>query len=375
MRGSVPQPLPARGIKGRHAPSAEKAAWTERKELAMPTQDTSTPRLTTSAGTPVADDQNSLTAGDRGPLLMQDWQLIEKLAHQNRGRRGFMPACGALFGGVRDCRYRRVRRDFASAWRRCGDLVAPWIEEGSPMKDFDQCATPAMGRKTLDIQSASEFQAALLGMAGHDLRQPLQVIQSAYEWLGARVDDASEKARLARGERAIATLTEQLDRLVGALRLYEHAKSMEISSVSVPALLWRISEENEDAALERGVELRVCPSSAAVMSNAVLLDGILRNLVRNAIRYTDPGGRILIGCRRSGSEVRIDVYDTGVGMAPEHLPRIFEAFQRLDSTRGDGLGIGLFVVRRAIQLLGHRIEVKSALSRGSRFSVFARAVL
>ena len=75
----------------------------------MPTQGTSTPRLTTSAGTPVTDNQNSLTAGDRGPLLTQDWQLIEKLAHQTRGRRGFMPACGTLFGGVRDCRYRWVR--------------------------------------------------------------------------------------------------------------------------------------------------------------------------------------------------------------------------------------------------------------------------
>jgi signal transduction histidine kinase len=241
------------------------------------------------------------------------------------------------------------------------------------MNGYEQRAMPATGRKVLDFQSASNFQAALLGMAGHDLRQPLQVIQSAYEWLGARVDTASEKARHARGERAIARLTEQLDRLVGALRLYEHARSMEIAAVSVPALFWRVSSETEDAALEKGVELRVCPSSAAVMSNSVLLDGILRNLVRNAVKYTEPGGRILIGCRRSGPDVRIDVYDTGIGMAPEHLPRIFDAFQRLDSTRGDGLGIGLFVVRRAIELLGHRIEVKSALSRGSRFSVFARA--
>jgi len=72
-------------------------------------------------------------------------------------------------------------------------------------------------------------------------------------------------------------------------------------------------------------------------------------------------------------DVRIDVYDTGVGISPEHLPRIFEAFERVDSTRPDGLGIGMFVVRRAVQLLGHRIEVSSAMGRGSRFSVFARA--
>ena len=69
--------------------------------------------------------------------------------------------------------------------------------------------------------------------------------------------------------------------------------------------------------------LRICPTTASVMSHPVLLEGVLRNLARNALKYTEPGGRILIGCRRSGPDVRIDVYDTGIGIAPEHLPRIF----------------------------------------------------
>ncbi len=209
-------------------------------------------------------------------------------------------------------------------------------------------------------------------MAGHDLRQPLQVIQHSYEWLSARIDTTPERVRLQRGERAIAQLTEQLDKLVGALHLYEHTRSIEVCSVPLSPLLARIGRENEDAAIEKNIDLRVCATSAAIMSHPVLLDGILRNLVRNAVKYTMPGGRILIGCRRQGAELRIDIYDTGVGMAPEHLPRIFEAFQRLDSTRADGLGIGLFVVRRAVAALGHRIEVSSMVSRGSRFSVFAR---
>ena len=65
------------------------------------------------------------------------------------------------------------------------------------------------------------------------------------------------------------------------------------------------------------------------------------------------------------------MYDTGVGIAPQHLPQIFDAFQRVESAHADGLGIGLFVVRRAVQLLGHRVEVRSMAGRGSRFSVFA----
>lgn len=224
-----------------------------------------------------------------------------------------------------------------------------------------------------DQQRASDFQAALLGMAGHDLRQPLQIIQSAYEWLGSRVAHASEKVRLERGERAIATLTEQLDRLVSALRLYEHSQKMEITPVALAPLFWRIAHENENDAQENGIDLRVHRTAEVVFSNPVLFEGILRNLVRNAVKYTEPGGRILIGCRRVKDEVRVDVYDTGVGIAPDYLPQIFEAFQRLDSTRADGLGIGLFVVRRAVQLLGHRVEVHSQVGRGSRFSIVASA--
>jgi two-component system phosphate regulon sensor histidine kinase PhoR len=115
----------------------------------------------------------------------------------------------------------------------------------------------------------------------------------------------------------------------------------------------------------------LCPTRVSVMSDALLLNGILRNLISNAIKYTDPKGRVLIGCRRSGQNVRIDVCDTGIGITDEQLSRIFEAFTRVDYTRCDGLGVGLFIVRRAVEVLGHRIHVSSAISRGSRFSVVA----
>jgi two-component system phosphate regulon sensor histidine kinase PhoR len=221
------------------------------------------------------------------------------------------------------------------------------------------------------LQRTSDFQAALLGMAGHDLRQPLQIIQSTYDLLRARFRGRSEQDLLENGEQAIIRLTEQLNRLLDALRLYQYTKTIEIISVALAPLFWRLCSESEDAALAHGVDMRVCSTKVRIKSNPVLLSGILRNLVTNAIKYTEPGGRILIGCRRSGREVRIDVYDTGIGIPPERLPIIFEAFERLDSTHCDGLGIGLFVVRRALEVLGHRIEIRSAVSQGSRFSVFA----
>lgn len=239
------------------------------------------------------------------------------------------------------------------------------------MKNAERLSATSAGFKTMDLQGTTDFQAALLGMAGHDLRQPLQVIQRTYELLRNRPRSVPEQAWLDRGEQAIGRLREQLDRLLGAVQIYEYTKKLEISAVALAPLFWRLRNENEDEALGRGVDMRVCTTKTRVMSNPLLLGGIIENLVTNAIKYTEPGGRILVGCRHSACEVRIDVYDTGIGIAPEQLARIFSAFERLDSARCDGLGIGLFVVRRALDVLGHRIEINSTVSRGSRFSIVA----
>jgi signal transduction histidine kinase len=175
--------------------------------------------------------------------------------------------------------------------------------EEHAMSGLHHDAPPRANYAALDLQRTSDFQAALLGMAGHDLRQPLQIIQSVYEWLGDRVTCTSEKARLERGERAIARLTEQLDRLVSALRLYEHTKRMEISPIALAPLFRRIANENAGDARESAIDIRLHATHGAVISNPVLLEGILRNLVRNAVKYTDPGGRILIGCRRVKDDI------------------------------------------------------------------------
>ncbi len=222
-----------------------------------------------------------------------------------------------------------------------------------------------------DPQRTTDFQAVLLAMAGHDLRQPLQTIQSSHDLLGIGVRTKSEQRLLQTGQHAINRLNGLLDQLLGAVRLYEHSTEAMLSPVALDPLFRQACQENAESAMQKGIDIRVRPTGASVMSNAVLLNGILRNLVSNAIRYTEPNGRILIGCRRSGQNVRIDVCDTGIGIAAEQLSRIFEAFTRLDSTRCDGLGVGLFIVRRAIEVLGHRIDVSSVASRGSRFSIFA----
>jgi signal transduction histidine kinase len=232
---------------------------------------------------------------------------------------------------------------------------------------------PNIRNRKLETHVAQEFQTTIVGMLGHDLRQSLQVIQGSYTLLRSRLQEMPQQAWLDRGERAVTKLTEQLDCLVDAFYLAERANALEISPVGLGPMFWRLRYENEDAAIQRGIDLRVITGNAHVASNAVLLGCILRNLLTNAIRYTEPGGRILIGCRRSGSEIRIEVYDTGIGIPEEQLPQIFESFTRLAPERGNGLGIGLSIVRRALEVLGHRIEVRSVVGEGSLFSIYAPA--
>jgi two-component system, OmpR family, phosphate regulon sensor histidine kinase PhoR len=244
------------------------------------------------------------------------------------------------------------------------------VSRSNTMNGYQSSARPFSERE-LDLQRDRDFHAVLLGIAAHDLRQPLQVIHSTYEWLSGRFDAQADRMRLRHGERAVAKLADQLDQLAAALRLYQLTTTVELSPVPIAPLFDGVGSENAEFARQKGLELRIRPTRAIVVSNAVILDGIVRNLVRNAIKYTD-SGRVLLSCRRRGTDIRIDIHDTGIGISADQLPRAFEAFQRLDSTKSSGLGLGLFVVKRAVELLGHRIEVSSTVGRGSRFSVLAK---
>jgi two-component system, OmpR family, phosphate regulon sensor histidine kinase PhoR len=230
-------------------------------------------------------------------------------------------------------------------------------------------------RQARTRQAADDFHTVLLAMAGHDLRQPLQIVLSALSMLARRHPEGQEREYIERGELAIAQLTRQLDHLVDALRVNERATGVEVVPVKLQPLLADLCRDHQAAGERKGLTLRFCPTSATVMSDAVLLDAMVRNLIGNALKYTPPGGNILVGCRRYGPRVHIEVHDTGIGMSHEHLARVFDAFHRVDLARSDGLGLGLFVVRRAADIVGHRIGVRSAPGRGSCFSIGAKAAI
>jgi signal transduction histidine kinase len=219
----------------------------------------------------------------------------------------------------------------------------------------------------------SGFLATLLAMAGHDLRQPLQLITSAHEVLATMLRGKEQRNELARARDATARLAGMLSQLIEALQLQERPRQNLHAPVLLRPVLDDLVAEFGDPAHRKGIAFRVTTARGTALSHPVLLTSILRNLVRNAIDYTPRGGRVFVASHRCGSELRIEVRDTGAGIRASALTTIFEAFQRADDSRADGLGLGLFIVKRAADLLGHRVEVQSVEGHGSRFTVVAPA--
>jgi signal transduction histidine kinase len=220
----------------------------------------------------------------------------------------------------------------------------------------------------------ADFSATLLTMASHDLRQPLQVIIGAVDILAQTIQGGRELAQLERVERSAKRLTDKLAQLVDALHSREAMAGGHCEPVPLDRVLEELASELAEPARLKGIAIRVLPGRVRVLSHTVLLSGMLRNLMRNAVEYTPSGGRVLVACRPRGAEVHIEVRDSGIGIPIEELAKVFEAFHRADASRPDGLGLGLYIVKRAADFLGHRVEVRSQVGRGSCFAIAARAV-
>jgi K+-sensing histidine kinase KdpD len=237
-------------------------------------------------------------------------------------------------------------------------------ESGASMAETSASAVPW----------GSDFCAMLLAMVSHDLRQPLQIIMAAHDALALRLAGEAERRQLERIERATTQVADKLELLLQALRLRESAGKTELEPVWLPAILKELTGELGDRAQGKGIELRLAGAHAEVWSQSVLLSGMLRNLMHNAIDYSTAGGRVLVGCRRRGATVRIEVHDSGTGISDAEQASVFQAFQRGTTTHPGGLGLGLFIVKRAADFLGHRIELRSAAGRGTCFAVIADAL-
>jgi signal transduction histidine kinase len=252
----------------------------------------------------------------------------------------------------------------------------PHAQTEPEIRQFNPRTAPGSSRlegAALRLAHDSDFLATLLAMAAHDLRQPLQVITGAHDLLAGVLRGASLRFVLTRAEDAATRLGVMLAELAEALQLHILAKDSRCNLIPLAALIADLAAEFAEAAGAKGIDLCVPRAAGVVLSHRVLLRGMLRNLLRNAIDYTPAGGRVLVLCRRAGAELRIEVHDSGPGIPANMKSRLFEAFARADRTRPEGMGLGLFIVKCAADLLQHRIEVHSDLGHGSCFAVVAKA--
>lgn len=220
-------------------------------------------------------------------------------------------------------------------------------------------------------QQADHSKTHFLAAASHDLRQPLQALGLFVATLAQRTLPDDIKNIVDKIEGSLEALEHLLDGLLDISRL--DAGAIETHSVAFPlrSLFDRMTLEFEPLAERKGLDIRVLRTSAIVRSDPALLERILRNLLSNAIRYTR-SGRVLLGCRWQDKALRIEVWDSGPGIAPANQKEIFREFRQLSGNANDerqGLGLGLAIVDRLSRLLGLRIEVRSTVGKGSMFAI------
>lgn len=208
----------------------------------------------------------------------------------------------------------------------------------------------------------------LMAVAGHDLKQPLQVISMVLGRLDRETLDVRDQERLDHADTAVDQLARGLDGLALAAQLDDSMGPLR-QAVPLGPLLQQVARTWWLHAARKSINLRIVDTSAVGLTDPAMLKTALGNLIGNAIKYTRPRGSVLVGVRRHGSYARIEVCDTGIGIAPEKLGEIFEAFHQLDPEDAEGLGLGLAIVRRTADMLEHPVSVRSELGGGSCFGI------
>jgi signal transduction histidine kinase/CheY-like chemotaxis protein len=258
-----------------------------------------------------------------------------------------------------------------------------WLEQVATA-EFDSDGLPMRIRGlTTDITQRKRFEAEIshaqklaeradraksifLAAASHDLRQPLQTLRLLHGALEQQHPDGERQRVVAGIGHSIDTMASMLSSLLDINRLETGSLRPSKSDFAVNEIFDSAATDLLRPLEEKGLQWRVVPSDLVVYSDKRMLEEMIRNLLSNAIRYTDQG-KILMGCRRAGGKIRIEIWDTGIGIPGDQLPHVFEEYY-CDPERG-GFGLGLAIVRRLGEILDHRVDVRSTPGRGTGFSI------
>jgi Na+/proline symporter/signal transduction histidine kinase/CheY-like chemotaxis protein len=249
--------------------------------------------------------------------------------------------------------------------RHLAARAAQEANEGLEIKVAER--TTALEAAKAEAESANLGKTRFLAAVSHDLVQPLHAARLFAAALGEKYHD-SLVLKMDASLRSLETL---LGALLDVSKLDGGAVRAKPTTFRLDELLWGLSEEFTAIAAERGLGFTTVRSGLGVRSDPILLRRILQNFLSNAMRYT-PEGRVLLGCRRRGDKVLIEVWDTGIGIPEEKIGEIFEEFHQLqppEEAGEKGLGLGLAIVDRIARMLDHPIRVRSRPGAGSCFAV------
>ena len=220
-------------------------------------------------------------------------------------------------------------------------------------------------------EAATLAKSRFLAAASHDLRQPLQTLALLQGLLAKSAEGGKQAGLVVRLDETLVAMTGMLDTLLDLNQIEAGVVSAEVAECRIGGMLDRLRDEFAYPAQAKRLTLRVMPCGAVVRTDLRLLEQMTRNLVSNVLKYTERG-RVLLGCRRTREGLRIEVWDTGIGIPDGELQAIFEEYHQLGNEareRGRGLGLGLSIVHRLGALLGHKVGVRSWPGKGSVFSI------
>ena len=232
-------------------------------------------------------------------------------------------------------------------------------------------AEDALNAAKVQAESANLGKSRFLAAASHDLRQPLQTLILLQGRLAMILKDKEALGLVARSKEALTGMANLLNTLLDINQLEAGVISPEFVDFPLNKLLERLRSEFGYPMRANGLDWRVLPCRRALRTDPRLLEQMIRNLLSNAVKYTRKGG-VLLGCRQRGNKLRIEIWDTGIGIPQGQLRAIFEEFHQVDNPAREsnlGLGLGLAIVQRLGNLLGHAVDVRSRAGRGSVFAI------
>ncbi len=247
-----------------------------------------------------------------------------------------------------------------------GSFVSSVIRDVTSRKEMEEELIAARH----EAERANKANTAFLAAASHDLRQPVQALSLLSGALRRTVKDSLALEMVESQQNSLDAMTNLLNSLLDISRLDAGKVEPEFESFPVQRLVDRLFAEFSRQARHKGLGFKAGSCDVNVRSDPNLLSEIIQNFVSNAIRYTDKG-ELKLACRIDGDEIWIDVIDTGIGIDEAQQDEIFQEFHQIKVPGVDkeGFGLGLAIVRRLADLMGHRIAVKSSPGVGSTFSI------